>query len=175
MDIKTMQFSLRELAELSAKTFRTVKKRLENLQSTPGEHGAMLYELKPAIQAIFKPDEQGAPTKSMQYYRMLREKSEARLARGKANKIEFEVGRLKNQLIDVAEAQALISNMIVTFRSKILALPSKCAAQVTGLEDTEEVEEILKDTVYEALNELSQIKFGADDAGANSDSSSTQT
>jgi hypothetical protein len=154
-----MQISLRDLALVCAKTFRTVKTRVSHLPSESGEHGAMLYELGPAIQAIFKPDSE-KQTKDMAHYRLLREKSEAKLAQVKAEKIKIEVRRMKGKLMDVSEAQDSVAHMIVSFRAKTLALPSKCAARVAGLEDAREVESILKECVYEALHELSQIQLG---------------
>ena len=46
-------FSINELSDLTGFGFPTVKKRLEEVESRPGPHGAILYPLKDAIRAIY--------------------------------------------------------------------------------------------------------------------------
>jgi len=47
------------------------------------------------------------------------------------------------------------TNMVAAFRSRMLAVPSRAAQTVTGKTDHHEVEKMIRDLTYEALEELS--------------------
>lgn len=51
-----------------------------------------------------------------------------------------------------------ISNMIINFRQKILAIPNKLSKDLLGIEERAKAEEILKDELFRTLEELSEYE-----------------
>ena len=105
------------------------------------------------------------------YIRYLRERSvntdvgaddyaahRARLTKARADMAEMEREQMANNLIpsdDVADAwEVMAGNM----RSRLLAIPSKTAATIFSADDVVDAKKILKDTINEALAELSSIE-----------------
>ena len=82
----------------------------------------------------------------------------ARLTKARADMAEMEREQMANNLIpsdDVADAwEAMAGNM----RSRLLAIPSKTAATIFSADDVVDAKKILKDTINEALAELSSIE-----------------
>lgn len=78
----------------------------------------------------------------------------ARKNRAEADRIEFDLAIKKNEYIKtdviVYELEKVVSNC----RSKLLSVPKKAAIQVLGLIKPQEIEKVLKDYMYEVLNEL---------------------
>jgi hypothetical protein len=147
-------YSINELMNLTGKSFRTIKKRLENLTPERDDgKGGIFYDLRVALPQIFKNDL--APTKSLLDYRLLREKSEARLAEVKAKKLKLELDLMRKTLIPAAMAEKGWADLVSTFRSRMLALPSRAALLLYDMESIQEIETALTEFVYEALNELS--------------------
>jgi phage terminase Nu1 subunit (DNA packaging protein) len=79
----------------------------------------------------------------------------ARLLKAQADKTELEVKVLSRNMISVEEVKNDWSAMAVSFRSRLLGLPTRGAHLATGLKEFHEVEQALRELVHEALNELS--------------------
>jgi len=80
----------------------------------------------------------------------------ARLLKAQADKTELEVKAMKGELIDADEVDTLWSGLVATFRSRLLALPARCAHLVMSLKTYPEIESALRAQVFEALSELSR-------------------
>ncbi len=82
----------------------------------------------------------------------------ARLTKARADMAEMEREQMASSLIpsdDVADAwEVMAGNM----RSRLLAIPSKTAATIFSADDVVDAKKILKDTINEALAELSSIE-----------------
>ncbi|MGR8917973.1 MAG: terminase small subunit [Gammaproteobacteria bacterium] len=81
------------------------------------------------------------------------DKEKTRLTRAQAEKTELEVATLRGDLIPSDTVMRVQGGMVSAFRARALALPSKMAPQVIGL-DEKGAEAVLTDAVHEALDEL---------------------
>lgn len=63
--------------------------------------------------------------------------------------------RYKGEIHEAADIEAVMSDMLVRFRGKLLAMPTKLAPMLVGVLDPNEIVDIIKAEVYEALTELS--------------------
>lgn len=102
----------------------------------------------------------------------------ARLTFHQANKTALEESVLKGTLIPAERVESFQCDMVSAFRAKVLAIPTKAAHAILGLDDLSEAQDVLKSFLYEALNELADYEpdqYGIDDAAANSGNGSTPT
>lgn len=74
----------------------------------------------------------------------------------KLNEFKFEVEKGKYYPKEVIDKKA--EHILVSFRNKTLALPSKIAPALVGIEDAAEIKAILDNAVYELLDELSRLE-----------------
>ena len=80
----------------------------------------------------------------------------ARLLKAQADKIELEVKSMNGEVVPSDQVELLWSGLVASFRLRMLAMPSRCALRVMNLKTYPEVEQCLKEHVYEALIELSR-------------------
>ncbi len=80
----------------------------------------------------------------------------ARHEKAKREIAELKLARLKNQLHDAATIELMMTNMLTTFRNRILAIPQKVAPKIIGMKNLAEISEVINAELLEALNELSE-------------------
>lgn len=80
----------------------------------------------------------------------------ARLLKAQADKTELEVKAMNGELIAADEVESLWSGLVASFRSRLLALPVRCAHKVMALKTYQEIETTLRAHVFEALSELAR-------------------
>ncbi|MDE3037360.1 MAG: protoporphyrinogen oxidase [Pseudomonadota bacterium] len=80
----------------------------------------------------------------------------ARLLKAQADKTELEVKAMNGQLLATEQVELLWSGLVASFRSRLLALPVRCAQMVMSLKTYTEIEGCLRAQVFEALSELSR-------------------
>ena len=113
------------------------------------------YELVPVVQA---------------YIRYLRDRAvkgdvhgddysahRTRLVKTRADLMEIEKAQIENRLIPAGDVEKVWGEVLNSCRSKLLSLPTKAATEVFAAESLTEVKAILKQGIYEALNELSSV------------------
>lgn len=88
---------------------------------------------------------------SLEYEKWLHEKA-------KREKAEIELSHLKKEMHKADEVEKVLNHMLASFRSKMLALPSKAALLLASKDDPKEVEALLERDIYEALNELADYE-----------------
>jgi len=76
--------------------------------------------------------------------------------KAKRETAEIRLAKLKNQMHDAADVELVITNMLVTFRSRILSAPDKLAPKLLGLENLSEISSTINEELLEALTELSE-------------------
>ena len=79
-----------------------------------------------------------------------------RLTKAQADKAELEVSELEGQLIPAQLIQDTWMDFVANVRAKLLSLPSRLAHQMIAINDYAEAEILLKECVYDALNELGE-------------------
>lgn len=82
----------------------------------------------------------------------------ARLIKAQADKTELEVQTLHRSLVSVEEAEMQWASLIVAFRSRMLAIPTRAAQALLALKEFHEIELFLREQIHEALNELSRYE-----------------
>jgi phage terminase Nu1 subunit (DNA packaging protein) len=101
----------------------------------------------------------------------------ARLLKAQADKTEIEVKALNGDLIAAEQVELMWAGLVSSFRARMMALPVRCAHRVMNITGYQEIEEILRGHVNEALEELSRyepepeqsaivIEEGGDDGGS---------
>jgi len=82
------------------------------------------------------------------------EEEKAKNERAKRKLKEMELAKAENSLHEASDVEAVMADMLLKFRAKMLAIPSKLAPGLANEHDTVEVSKILKDTIHLALIEL---------------------
>ena len=91
-----------------------------------------------------------------------------RLTKAQADKAELELQEKENELISTDLIKTIWSDYVSNVRSKLLALPSKLGHLTQAAETYAEAEAIIKESIYECLEELSN------DATAKADLETTE-
>ncbi|MFC4403306.1 hypothetical protein [Gracilibacillus xinjiangensis] len=109
------------------------------------------YDLPSSIQAYLE-------------YMFEREKSEDELdkseeealwTRAKRMKTELELQIMRGELHRSNDVRLVMNDMLGSFRARLLGLPSKIAPQLLDKDEIPVIKQVLKDAVFEALQELS--------------------
>jgi len=111
------------------------------------------YNLPKCVQEYirYKIEEETGDTDAFNYDR---EKSEHESI--KKDIAALRLRRIKGELHEARDVEAVISDMLVRFRGKILAIPTKLAPQLVGIIDARQAVDILHAELREALTELSE-------------------
>ena len=141
-----MKQSISELSNLTGMDRRRIRKALVDLPSDKGKKGALLYESTDALPLLYILPGDGDT------YDLTQER--ARLAHHQANKADLECEVLRANLIEVELVSDIIGGEYATVRAKLLAMPSKAAPLMVGL-DTNAIHGQLQELINEALEELS--------------------
>jgi phage terminase Nu1 subunit (DNA packaging protein) len=80
---------------------------------------------------------------------------EAKWTRARREKTELELQIMRGDLHRSEDVRRVMNDMMGAFRARILSIPSKFAPQLVGLTEIPPIKEVLKQGVYEALEELS--------------------
>lgn len=83
-------------------------------------------------------------------------KERARLTYHQANIAELDEDVKRGELIPAETVDQVWSDMLASFRAKILAIPTKTAHQFVALTDLSEIQDVIKEHLNEALQELSE-------------------
>ena len=81
-----------------------------------------------------------------------------RLTRAKADIMEMEKAQMEEKLIPASDIETAWIEATTNMRAKLLSLPTKAAAEVFSAESISEVKNLLKEQIYEALNELENVE-----------------
>ncbi len=78
-----------------------------------------------------------------------------RLTKAQADEKELQVKQLQGDLIPAEDVLEEWQKMLSSMRSKLLSIPSKTAHLVIAAEKYQEAERIIRERIYEALQEMS--------------------
>lgn len=88
-------------------------------------------------------------SESLKYEQWLHEKA-------KREKAEINLSHIKKEMHSSSEVEWVMNNMVMNFRQRMLAIPSKCALMLQNIDDPKKIEYILEENINEALVELSE-------------------
>jgi hypothetical protein len=137
-----MEMTINQLMELTGKSFRTVKKRLEPLNPVREDGRAAFYDTKAALELLY-------PTVASELAR-----ENLLLERARREKVEIEVGQMRGVLVPIKEVVKNVEREYSFVRSQLRALPSKLAKPLSMTIDPNEVHTRLSEAVDECLTEL---------------------
>lgn len=80
---------------------------------------------------------------------------EALWTRARRQKAELDLQIMKGELHRSEDVKRVMNKMLSSFRARILSIPTKTASLLIGQTEIPIIKDILKDTLYEALTELS--------------------
>jgi phage terminase Nu1 subunit (DNA packaging protein) len=78
----------------------------------------------------------------------------AKLTKLQAEKVKLELEQQHGKFLPLEMVILAWQGQVANARAKLLALPPKLASQVLGMESYVEVEQVVRDIIYEALDEL---------------------
>lgn len=76
----------------------------------------------------------------------------------KREKSELELKLMKNELHRSEDVEAVMTDMILRCRSRLLNIPSKAAPLIIGYKDVMRIQNVLQKQIEEALNELADYE-----------------
>ncbi len=108
------------------------------------------------------------------------EKAKVRLLSAQAEKTELEVETMRGKLVEVEQVGMVWGKLVSAFRARILSMPSRLAPQLANNKKVKEIEQILNNTLYEALEEISRYDATdyrniTEESGSGGENSSTTT
>jgi phage terminase Nu1 subunit (DNA packaging protein) len=98
-----------------------------------------------------------------------------RLTKVKADLAEMEKAQVEEQLIPSADVEAAWMEVAQNMKQKLLAFPQRVAPEVYAAEKLVEVKSILKDHIYDALQEIADVKVKVINPIRSSDSGEDQS
>lgn len=79
----------------------------------------------------------------------------ARLEKAKREKAEIQVSLMKGTVHAAEDVEREMTKMLMAFRAKILGIPSRLAPKATNIDNANQLEDMIRQELYEALKELS--------------------
>lgn len=138
---------------VGASAFSAGNRQKETRTGGSGATGGGLYVLEESareiIAALKRPE---ARDGSVDYAT-----ERARLARAKREAEEHKLGLMERELHRSEEIELAISKILVGFKAKLRALPSRFAPQCAKKTNQEEIHDLLKETMDEVLQDLSDL------------------
>lgn len=149
--IEVTEAELAEYLGLSDRRIRQLFKEGVVIKSQRGR-----YDLKASvlryINSIRQPEKKTEA--DLEKLKIAREAESLTHERLKKRKTELEVLNLEKKMHRSEDVEYFWNAMILAAKSRITAIPVKCAPILAGLEDRKEIQSILKREVSEALSEL---------------------
>lgn len=146
--------SAAEVAKIVGVHYRTIENwaAQDFLERSSGKYGlisALKYricQLQDEVQGL-----KDNPKAELQIQKLKEEVAERRaIARIK----NMEADLLEGKLVDTEESLVAWSNAVANARAKFLAIPSKLALEVLGMDKPEDIEARIREVIYEGLTEL---------------------
>lgn len=148
------EYTINKCAEMIERDRATIARALRKVPPDAGTASRPLYRLASVVTALIvhetKPD--GRRGKGDEA-RLAAER--ARLAREQADAVALKNASTRREYVPIALVQKGLEIVFMAFRERCLSIPGKIAASC-DMRPSTEVEEIVRDEVYEALDELTR-------------------
>lgn len=113
-----------------------------------------LYELQPSVTAYINYIRKDTDNDESINYNTER----AKLVKVKRESEEIELSIKRKELHKADEIEKVMVDMLLKFKSRLMAMPSKLSPIMAKKTDKTEIFKIIKNNVYDALNELSDFE-----------------
>lgn len=136
------QISISEISDLADIDRATVRERLKGLESKL-DGKAVTYQSRDALMRVFQLNLDKVKTAQLRY------------ETARAKKMELQVAKLRGEVVPIEDVAVAVEVEYGAVRAALLALPSKCARDLTMIESPVEIKKRLEDMINEILSELS--------------------
>ena len=142
--------SINQLQQLTGSSYRTIKKRLADLDPVSSEGNVIYYDPKRALPIFYGQDDDSG------FKRSELDIEKTRFEKARADKTELEVEVIRAKLLPADVVEQVWGDILARFRARMLAVPTRLATVLKNQTDTLVIEAEIREKVYEALNELSE-------------------
>ena len=148
--MKIFECNQRELSGILGVSQRRIRQLIEEGVLTKAE---MRYDISECVQRYieFKINTEIERKTPGDY-----DKERAEHERAKKEITKLKLRKMRRELHEAADVEGVVGDMLIRFRSKLLAMPPKLAPQLIGVTEANEMMSRLKQDVLEALDELSE-------------------
>lgn len=145
-------YDVKAIARVLSLTERRVRQLKD--QNIITEYAPGLYEFIPTVHAYINYLRNRNPesAENIDY-----NTERAKLIRAKRQNEEYDLRVKEGNLHDAADIEIVMSNMLITFKSRLMAIPSKLSPVLSKKNDKAEIQRILKSSINEALVELADF------------------
>ena len=152
------------IAQLFGVTTRRVQQLAqEGIISATKQGNANKYDLLPTIQRYIKHLSEKAngkeATKKDTETEGRRLEAEADLKRSKADMAALQLKELEGKMHRSEDVEAVMTDLVYTIRSMLMALPGRLAVDVVSAKTAAEASEVIRAEVYKVLEELAAYKY----------------
>lgn len=154
--IEVTEVELAEYLGLSTRRIRQLFKAGVVIKSQRGK-----YDLKNSVLGYINSIRQSETKKDadLEKLKISREAESLMHERLKKRKTELQVLNLEKKMHTSEDVEYFWNSMVLAAKSRITAIPVKCAPILVGIEDRKEIQTILKREVSDALNELANYNI----------------
>lgn len=116
------------------------------------------YDLKESVQRYIASikSKETPQTQSLEKLKVAKEYEVMTHEKLKKRKTELIVEQMEKKLHSAEDVESVWNTMIFSAKSKLTAIPTKIAPMIVGIEDTKEVQAILKREINDCLNDISK-------------------
>ena len=141
-------------AKAVSKVLGITERRVNQLRSSGviKAYRENLFTLSGAVQDYIDYIKNGSTTDGTDY-----NAERALLAKVKRENQELELKLKKRELHESADIERIITDMLINFKSRLMAIPSKLSPIIAKKTDNAEIFKILRESIEEALTELSDF------------------
>lgn len=162
--VKGVKFiSSKELARIVGVTEKTIQNLAkEGVITYEREKNRNKYNLYQAVQEYI---EYRAKKETKKFSSLEEEKAyeEIRLKRAKADAAELELNELKGSLHSAIDVEKITTDLVLSVRSGLLALPGMLAIDVADTKNASEASEVIKNAVCHLLEELADYEYNSEE------------
>lgn len=150
--MKTMKNILKmtqgDLSLISGVGERTIKMRLKNLQPVEGPtESVTYYDTKQALYIIFQLHDVNKNKLDLSDQR-------AKLAKAQTERQHMEIAKMKKEVVPLVDVTRVVEKEYSYVRAKILAIPSKLAQKLSGMDDPGEINDALEKEISSTLTDM---------------------
>lgn len=151
--IEVTEVELAEYLGLSTRRIRQLVKEGVVIKSQRGR-----YDLKRSVLGYINSirQQENKAGADLDKLKISREAESLMHERLKKRKTELQVLEMEKKLHRSEDVEYFWNSMVLAVKSRLTAIPVKCAPLLLGIEDRKEVQAILKREVADALNELAE-------------------
>lgn len=167
--VEVTEVELAEYLGLSTRRIRQLFKEGVVIKSQRGR-----YDLKKSVLGYINSirQQERQMDSSLEKLKISKEATSLQHEQLKKRKTELQVQELEKKLHRSEDVEYFWNSMVLAAKSRLTAIPVKCAPVLVGIEDRKEIQSILKREVAEALNEIADydvdkfdMDFGEEDGG----------